>query len=89
MTKSRKRRKNQRRLATRIFWEEFRGVMRCWYCERPVSKTNDPSSEDHATVDHRIPLSKGGENKFHNMVLACRSCNMNKANKIVTHVVYK
>ena len=39
---------------------------RCAYCSRP---TNEP------TLDHVIPVSKGGAHSDDNAVLACPSCN--------------
>lgn len=33
------------------------------------------------TVDHVIPISKGGQNTLSNVVIACRSCNSSKSNK--------
>ena len=36
-----------------------------------------------ATVDHFIPISKGGNNRDINLIMLCRDCNKNKGNKIV------
>jgi 5-methylcytosine-specific restriction endonuclease McrA len=36
-----------------------------------------------ATIDHVIPLSKGGGNTLDNLVIACYSCNIRKANRMV------
>lgn len=33
-----------------------------------------------ATIDHRMPLSKGGDNNITNLVLACYECNQKKGN---------
>lgn len=43
----------------------------CHYC-------NDPLRYIDATFDHVVPLSKGGTNAQHNLVLACQSCNKAK-----------
>lgn len=45
----------------------------CQYCG---------SSKD-LTIDHIIPLSRGGENTFDNVTVACRRCNSRKGNKII------
>ena len=37
-----------------------------------------------ATVDHFVPLDKGGTNRDVNMVMLCMDCNEEKGNKIVT-----
>lgn len=45
---------------------------RCWYCGRPLS----PGCAPH--VDHIEPKSRGGDDGFFNLALACRCCNMAK-----------
>lgn len=52
----------------------------CFYCEKEMlrDKRNDPRS---VTVDHIVPVSKGGKNSPYNYVLACKSCNEEKADK--------
>lgn len=35
---------------------------------------------DSITIDHIIPLSKGGKNKEENMQTLCKYCNLKKAN---------
>lgn len=47
---------------------------RCYYCKRKMQ---------NLTMDHVIPLSKGGSHTKENIVPACRSCNSRKHNKIV------
>ncbi|HET8569104.1 MAG TPA: HNH endonuclease [Candidatus Limnocylindria bacterium] len=41
---------------------------RCFYC----------GTTGRMTVDHRVPLSRGGTNSLENLVPACRSCNSMK-----------
>lgn len=52
---------------------------RCEYCEGPVFLIPH-NSEDLATIDHKIPLSRGGGWKRYNLTCACRSCNEEKTN---------
>ena len=40
----------------------------CLYCGRQYS-------EQHLTRDHLIPLSRGGKDRWSNVVTACKSCN--------------
>jgi len=44
---------------------------RCAYCGRPGP----------VTVDHRVPLSRGGRNVIANILPACKSCNSKKHDK--------
>ncbi len=46
----------------------------CYYCGIPLTL-------DGSTLDHAIPLSKGGTDEF--AVLACYPCNQDKGDKIV------
>ena len=41
----------------------------CAYCHRPTKRL---------TVDHVVPISRGGRNEISNIVPACRSCNSRK-----------
>lgn len=47
----------------------------CFYCETPLTY-------EEATVDHKIPKSKGGSNQLSNLVTACEECNRRKADHI-------
>ena len=37
---------------------------------------------DTATLDHKIPISRGGLNNFNNYVLACEPCNSKRGNSM-------
>lgn len=51
----------------------------CAYCGRQLS-------DNKLTRDHVIPTSRGGENKWHNVVTACRGCNHKKDNKLLEEI---
>lgn len=38
------------------------------------------------TIDHVIPVSRGGKSTFENCVAACKSCNNKKSNKLPSEV---
>ncbi len=46
----------------------------CQYC----------GSFEDLTMDHVIPVSRGGKTTFENCVTACKPCNMKKTNKMPT-----
>lgn len=49
----------------------------CAYCGRSVSKT-PPCEALLATVDHVVPVSRGGPSSWLNLVSACKECNNRK-----------
>ena len=54
---------------------------KCYYCEKEMDfnvAEGRKFNRDMATIEHLIPLSKGGEHTFENTVLACRFCNLKK-----------
>jgi 5-methylcytosine-specific restriction endonuclease McrA len=56
----------------------------CYYCKKEMdfkTGTGRKFNRDMATIEHLIPLSKGGEHTFENTVLACRYCNLTKHDK--------
>lgn len=62
----------------RLKWllEATRYKPRCVYCLQTVAYNPATRVMDRAaTIDHKIPLSKGGDDRPHNYVLACRACN--------------
>lgn len=53
----------------------------CFYCG--VSMISEPGHPHQITIDHVVPLSKGGVDALVNMVSACRECNRNKGSKSI------
>lgn len=51
----------------------------CQYC----------GSKSKLTLDHVIPRSKGGEDSWENLVVACSSCNIKKSDKLLEHTSMK
>lgn len=52
---------------------------RCGYCGCKVyARTHRNRDLDKATVDHKIPRSRGGTDAWSNLVLACLECNEGK-----------
>jgi 5-methylcytosine-specific restriction protein A len=43
----------------------------CFYCHREVGRA-------HLTMDHIVPLSRGGKSRKGNIVPACKECNNRK-----------
>jgi 5-methylcytosine-specific restriction endonuclease McrA len=49
----------------------FASAKRCPYCERALNPSNK-------TLDHIVPLSRGGAHGIHNTLICCRPCNVRK-----------
>ena len=52
----------------------LRDAGRCQYCLNRLSK-------DKITLDHILPVSKGGKKTWENIVLCCITCNQKKGNR--------
>lgn len=64
------------------FWKRKRRTqMFCHYCKRSVSRNVHEAAENRATIDHIIPISKGGTSRKENTVVCCRKCNREKGAK--------
>jgi len=50
------------------------GTLTCIYCEKPIQFGKD-------TLEHKIPLSRGGTNLYENLAVACFRCNAQKKSK--------
>lgn len=49
--------------------------------ERDEYRCINCSSHKNLCVDHKIPVSRGGDNSIENLQTLCRSCNANKGSK--------
>jgi len=56
------------------------GTLTCYLCLLPI-----PFGKDH--LEHKTPLSRGGNNKYRNLAVACETCNCKKNRK--TEVEYR
>lgn len=50
----------------------------CGYCNRILRYPGHHPYYDQPSVDHKIPLSRGGFNKFENIMICCMRCNVVK-----------
>lgn len=54
----------------------------CQICGIQTSRENGQFSHEYPTIDHIIPISKGGHHVASNLQCACRRCNMSKGSKL-------
>ena len=71
-TPARTTRKTSYRPERRRIWKKN---PRCHWCKATLAF-------ESSTLDHRIPLSRGGANTSDNYVLACEPCNKNRGNDL-------
>ena len=56
----------------------------CAYCGQLMvfrRATNREFRDNDATIEHKVPLARGGKHVWSNVVLACRECNLSKNQK--------
>lgn len=70
-----KERSKARELRKSQWWKRKLNEGHCYYCE----KSFIPSE---LTMDHKVPLARGGFSTKANLVTACKSCNSNKQNTL-------
>ena len=67
----RKEKEKARRLRQSGWWMRKIQPGICYYCRSQVGRT-------HLTMDHVVPLSRGGRSTKGNIVPACKECNNRK-----------
>lgn len=60
-----------------VRWQQQEGA--CVYCGASLL----PYKKRHISLDHVIPLSKGGTNRLDNVVWCCHTCNSRKGDRIL------
>lgn len=59
---------------TRALLRALYASERCFYCDRRVARRQ-------RTIDHKVPLARGGRHSAGNLVMACRACNASKGDR--------
>lgn len=53
------------------WWQNLIQNTKCYYCLTPISR-------ERVTMDHVVPISRGGRSTAGNLVPACKTCNEQK-----------
>lgn len=69
----RKEKQKAREIRKSQWWKNRRAINICHYCETPT-----PARQ--LTMDHVVPLARGGRSVKSNLVPCCKSCNKQKKN---------
>jgi 5-methylcytosine-specific restriction enzyme A len=64
-------RRKAKELRESQWWKQKIGEGKCHYCENSYSKAE-------LTMDHILPISRGGKTSKGNVVVACKACNNKK-----------
>lgn len=68
-------RSKARELRKSRWWQQKTSTGTCWYCGQKVGYHN-------LTMDHVIPLARGGRSTKDNLVPCCKECNTKKKNAL-------
>ena len=64
-------RRKARELRNSQWWKRRCAKGVCYYCKRPTLSKE-------LTMDHIVPIARGGRSKKNNVVAACKACNNKK-----------
>jgi 5-methylcytosine-specific restriction protein A len=64
-------RRKARELRNSQWWKRRCAKGVCYYCKRPTLPKE-------LTMDHIVPIARGGRSKKNNVVTACKACNNKK-----------
>jgi 5-methylcytosine-specific restriction endonuclease McrA len=53
------------------WWLDKKNAGICFYCEEKFES-------EELTMDHKVPVSRGGKSTKSNVAIACKECNTNK-----------
>lgn len=67
----RKEREKARKLRQTSWWRQRIGAGVCYHCGQRFS-------QDQLTMDHLLPLARGGKTTKKNVVVSCKACNTAK-----------
>ncbi len=68
-----------REMRASSWWKQQIGKGVCYHCEQKFSR-------DLLTMDHLIPISRGGRSTKKNIVVCCKECNSHKKNLTVADI---
>lgn len=68
---ARRERQKAKDLKKSRWWQNLIQKTACYYCQKPLIR-------DQVTMDHVVPISRGGRSTAGNLVPACKDCNERK-----------
>ena len=74
-----KEKKKARELKRTLWWKNKLDAGECYYCRETFDK-------DSLSMDHLVPLVRGGRTTKNNVVVACKKCNFEKKYKTLVEI---
>ena len=71
MAEQKKQRQKAKELKKSRWWANLTQSCACYYCQKPLDANT-------VTMDHIVPISRGGKSQRSNLVPACHACNHQK-----------
>ena len=71
--------KESAQISVQTLYERDHGI--CWICGQLCDITADSNDNNYPSIDHVIPISKGGKDTWENVRLAHRRCNSVRGNR--------
>lgn len=68
---TKKEKEKARQLRKSQWWKQKLASGQCYYCEKSFA-------HEDLTMDHKVPISRGGTSTKGNVVVCCKSCNSEK-----------
>ena len=75
-----KERNKARLLKQSNWWKNKINTRMCQYCGETFEK-------QVLTMDHKVPITKGGKTSKSNVVVSCKMCNTNKGTKTLPEII--
>lgn len=75
-----KERQKARELRKTSWWKQKLAAGICYYCEKNVGR-------EGLTMDHKVPVARGGTSTKGNVVVACKECNTLKKHKTPAELI--
>lgn len=70
-------------LSVKVLSAMLREATHCWHCGTEMT-TSYPVTRSNKTIDHDVPLSRGGKHSIDNISILCLGCNSSKQDRTMS-----
>jgi 5-methylcytosine-specific restriction endonuclease McrA len=61
-----------------IIYQSFVNGFICYYCGKKMNIKSKYPYKEAPSIDHMVPISRGGTNNINNLIVCCHACNIIK-----------